>query len=140
MPPLWQGSVLAVISVGGALGACARRAADVLWPTAADGFPWATFGVNAVGCALMGAFMVLATEVRRPHRLVRPFVGTGVLGGFTTFSTYAVGVQRLTERDHVGLATAYLAATPVTAVACVWGATVLTRWAASRAGGQGPSA
>lgn len=135
-PSLWNWSVLAVIAAGGALGATARYGAGLLWPTASGTFPWTTFGINALGCAVMGAFMVLATEIRTAHHLVRPFVGTGILGGFTTFSTYAVDIQRLADREEAGLAVAYLAATPVTAVACVWGATGLTRRTASAVAGR----
>ena len=58
-------------------------------------FPWTTLLVNGVGCAVIGVFMVVITDVWAAHRLVRPFFGTGVLGGFTTFSTYAVDIQKL---------------------------------------------
>ena len=46
-----------------------------------------------MGCAVIGVFMVLITDVWTAHPLVRPFFGTGVLGGFTTFSTYATDVR-----------------------------------------------
>ncbi|NUU25963.1 MAG: fluoride efflux transporter CrcB [Streptomycetaceae bacterium] len=124
-----QWPVLGVIAVGGALGACARYGLARLWPTAPGHFPWATFTVNALGCAVIGVFMVLVTEVRTPHRLVRPFFGTGVLGGFTTFSTYAVDFERLVDRGRIGTAFGYLAATVVSALVSVWGATMATRWA-----------
>ncbi|WP_261988702.1 fluoride efflux transporter FluC, partial [Streptomyces sp. wa22] len=53
-------------------------------------FPWAVFAVNVTGCALIGVLMVLLAERGTvTHPLVRPFLGVGVLGGFTTFSTYA---------------------------------------------------
>ncbi|UGQ15454.1 fluoride efflux transporter CrcB [Yinghuangia sp. ASG 101] len=135
-PSLWNWSVLGVIAIGGALGASARYGAGLLWPTPAGAFPWTTFGVNALGCTVMGAFMVLATEMRTAHHLVRPFVGTGILGGFTTFSTYAVDIRRLVEHERAGLAAAYLAATVLTALVCVWAATGLTRWAACAAGAR----
>lgn len=126
-PALWDRRVLAVISLGGAVGAAARYGAALVWPTGGEAFPWTTFAVNAVGCAVMGVFMVLATEVWSSHRLLRPFVGTGFLGGFTTFSTYAVDVQRLSEHGRVGVGMAYLAATVVCAVVCVWVTTAATR-------------
>src|SRR5690242_7485541 len=87
--------VIAAVAAGGAIGASARYGAALLWPTATDAFPWTTLVVNVVGCAVIGAFMVLITEVWTVHRLVRPFFGTGVLGGFTTFSTYAADIRRL---------------------------------------------
>ncbi|MFI9650445.1 fluoride efflux transporter CrcB [Streptomyces sp. NPDC052040] len=121
-PSPWQGQgpVVAVVAVGGALGAVARYGASLLWPVRTAGFPWAIFGVNLVGCAVIGVFMVVITEVWAAHRLVRPFFGTGVLGGFTTFSTYAVDIRRLTEAGEPRIALAYLAATLVGALAAVW--------------------
>ena len=122
-----QGPVLAVIAAGGAIGACGRYGAGLLWPTHSGSFPWTTLLVNVVGCAVIGAFMVVITEARTPHRLVRPFFGTGVLGGFTTFSTYATDVQRLTDGGQPRTALAYLALTLAAALAAVWAAATVTR-------------
>ncbi|MER6981015.1 fluoride efflux transporter CrcB, partial [Streptomyces carpinensis] len=123
-----QAPVVAVVALGGVLGAFARYAALLLWPTPPGGFPWATFWTNVVGCAVMGVFMVVITEVWAAHRLVRPFFGTGVLGGFTTFSTYAVDIQRLTDAGHPRTGLAYLAGTLCAALAAVWiGATAARR-------------
>jgi len=122
-----QGPVLAVISLGGAVGACARYGAGLLWPTPAGGFPWTTFWINIIGCAVIGGFLVFITEVRPAHRLVRPFFGTGVLGGFTTFSTYAVDTERLVSGGHAGTGLAYLVATLAAAMAAVWIAATATR-------------
>ncbi|MFF7676813.1 fluoride efflux transporter FluC [Actinacidiphila glaucinigra] len=117
-----QAPAVAVVAVGGALGACARYGAGLLWPTAPGAFPWTTLGVNALGCAVIGVFMVVITEMWSAHRLVRPFFGTGVLGGFTTFSTYAVDIHGLVEGGRAEAGLAYLAATPLIALAAVWGA------------------
>ncbi|MFF2651426.1 fluoride efflux transporter CrcB [Streptomyces sp. NPDC058045] len=122
-----QAPVIAAVSVGGALGALARYAAALIWPTPPHAFPWTTLAVNAVGCAVIGVFMVLISDVWAAHRLVRPFFGTGVLGGFTTFSTYAVDIQRLVDHDRPRLGLAYLALTPLAAMAAVWTAARLTR-------------
>ncbi|MGW5097133.1 fluoride efflux transporter CrcB [Streptomyces nodosus] len=133
-PSSWhgQGPVVAVVSLGGALGATARYAASLLWPTMTGGFPWTTFVVNLAGCAVIGVFMVVITEVWAAHRLVRPFFGTGVLGGFTTFSTYAVDIQRLVDTGHPRTALAYLFATVLGALAVVWLAMTATRQALAR--------
>ncbi|MEU9788506.1 fluoride efflux transporter CrcB [Streptomyces phaeochromogenes] len=122
-----QGPVVAVVSVGGAIGASARYGASLLWPTHTGGFPWTTFWVNVVGCFVIGAFMVVITEAWAAHRLVRPFFGTGVLGGFTTFSTYAVDIRTLVDTGHPRTALAYLAATLVAALAAVWLAVTAAR-------------
>ncbi|MGW3200718.1 fluoride efflux transporter CrcB [Streptomyces sp. NPDC001118] len=122
-----QAPVVAVVALGGALGACARYGLTLVWPTPPGSFPWATFWTNAVGCAVIGVFMVLITEVWAAHRLVRPFFGTGILGGFTTFSTYAVDIRRLVDGGRPGLGLGYLAATLCAALAAVWLASVAAR-------------
>ncbi|CAM5732592.1 fluoride efflux transporter FluC [Streptomyces fumanus] len=122
-----QAPVVAAVAAGGGLGAAARYAATLWWPTGPDGFPWTVLLVNVVGCAVIGAFMVAVTEVWSPHRLVRPFFGTGVLGGFTTFSTYAVDIRHLLGTGHPGTALAYLAATPLAALTAVWLAAAAAR-------------
>ena len=112
-----QGSVVAVVALGGATGACARYGATLIWPTAPGGFPWTTLIVNVAGCAVIGVFMVVISEVWPAHRLVRPFFGTGVLGGFTTFSTYAVDIQRLVDGGRVRSGLGYLGLTLFAALA-----------------------
>ncbi|MFD5856915.1 fluoride efflux transporter CrcB [Streptomyces chartreusis] len=128
-PAAWrtQAPVVAVVAAGGALGATARYALALWWPLQPGGFPWATFWTNVVGCAVIGVFMVIITDVWAAHRLVRPFFGTGVLGGFTTFSTYAVDIQRLVDDGHPRTGLAYLAATLVAALTAVWLASAATR-------------
>ena len=128
-PAAWrtQAPVVAVVAAGGALGATARYALALWWPVQPGGFPWATFWTNVVGCAVIGVFMVIITEVSAAHRMVRPFFGTGVLGGFTTFSTYAVDIQRLVDDGHPRTGLAYLAATLVAALTAVWLASAATR-------------
>jgi fluoride exporter len=84
---------LLVVSVGGGLGALARYGVGLLLPTGTGRFPWGTFGINVLGCLLIG--MLLASTMVARHRLARPLLAVGVLGGFTTFSTYAVESHEL---------------------------------------------
>jgi fluoride exporter len=130
--PSQSWDVLAVISAGGALGAFARYAVSLAWPTPPGGFPGSTLLINTLGCALIGVLMVLVTDVWSAHRLVRPFLGTGVLGGFTTFSTYAVEIQRLIDENAARTGLLYLVVTPVAALAAVWFGVVTTRQAVRR--------
>ncbi|OIJ94081.1 fluoride efflux transporter CrcB [Streptomyces monashensis] len=120
--PEWRGQapIVAVVAVGGALGACARYGLALALPTPPGSFPWATFWTNVIGCAVIGVFMVLITDVWAAHRLVRPFFGAGVLGGFTTFSTYAVDIRGLVEAGRPGAGLAYLAGTLCAALTAVW--------------------
>lgn len=125
--------VVAVIAVGGASGAIARYGVGVALPHRPDGLPWATLLVNVSGCLLIGVLMVLIVEVWVAHRLVRPFLGVGVLGGYTTFSTYTMEVQQLLHAGRPGLALAYLAITVVAALLAVQVGATLTRiWAVRR--------
>nr|WP_037365262.1 fluoride efflux transporter CrcB [Amycolatopsis orientalis] len=120
-------SVLGVIALGGGLGALARYGLAQALPAAPGGFPWATFWTNVAGCFLIGVLMVLVTEAWSAHRLVRPFLGVGVLGGFTTFSTYAVEARNLLRPDTVPLAFAYLGGTLAAALLAVLLGHAITR-------------
>jgi CrcB protein len=130
-------AVLAVIAAGGALGALARYGIGLAAPTPTGAFPWGTFGINVVGCLAIGALLVLVTEVWAPHRLLRPFLAVGVLGGFTTFSTYALEVRELVVGDSVGIAAAYLTGTVVAALLAVQCGVVAARWSARLGRGHG---
>lgn len=86
MPQPVDPRVLAVVVAGGALGVLARAA--LLTPvTDPSAVPWATFAINATGSLLLGVVVGWLDE-RRPT--LRAFLGTGVMGGFTTYSAFAV--------------------------------------------------
>ncbi|WP_336204186.1 fluoride efflux transporter FluC [Nonomuraea sp. LPB2021202275-12-8] len=123
-PSAWP--VLGAISAGGVLGALARHGVSVALPHQPGAFAWSTFLVNVSGCLLIGVLMVLVGEVWTGRRLLRPFLGVGVLGGYTTFSTYAVDVQQAMAAGRAGAALAYLAATLVAAMLAVWAGASLT--------------
>jgi CrcB protein len=130
--PRWElrrraATVVAVVATGGMVGAAARHAVTLAMPTAANAVPWPALIVNTSGCLLIGVLMVLIVEARSSHRLVRPFLGVGVLGGYTTFSTYTVDAQTLIAAGRPGVALAYLAGTAVVALVAVQLGVVLTR-------------
>lgn len=118
---------LAAISAGGMLGALARYGLSTAFPHPSGGFPWATFAINATGCLLIGVLMVVITEVWQAHPLTRPFLGIGILGGFTTFSTYIVDIQQTLTAGAPRTALAYLAGTAVAALAAVYLGVYATR-------------
>lgn len=122
--------VYLAVALGGAVGSAARYGLAVAWPPNATGFPWVTLVTNLAGCALLGALMQVIAAARTPHRLAQPFLGTGVLGGFTTFSTYAVETQALLTAHRPGLAAAYVLGTLVGALVAVR----LGMWLARRSG------
>jgi CrcB protein len=111
--------VLPAISAGGAAGAAARYGLEQAWSTGVGGFPWATLATNAAGCMLIGLLMVQVVEVGAAHPLVRPFLGVGVLGGFTTFSTYAVQTRGLWATGSQASSLVYVVSTPVLALVMV---------------------
>lgn len=107
-------AVLAAVAVGGVVGAEARYGVSLAWPHAGGAFPWATLVTNVSGCLLIGVLMTVVG--RRPvHPLTRPLLGVGVLGGYTTFSTYTVDVLVTAP----GPALLYLVATPLLAFPAV---------------------
>ncbi|MEU8384239.1 CrcB family protein [Streptosporangium sp. NPDC048865] len=129
--------VLAVIAAGGAIGTGARYGAALLWPTGAGSFPWTTLTVNAAGCLFIGVLLVVLTEAWAAPPWVRPFLATGVLGGFTTFSTYCVDIERLISAGRTGPALGYLTATLLAALAAVAAGAWTTRRFLARATGTG---
>lgn len=122
---------LALVAAGGAIGAVLRYGA-VGWAARALGgaFPWGTLLVNVTGSLAMGVAAVLVAE-RLPESWARlaPFVMTGVLGGFTTFSAFSLDVLALAERDRAGLALAYAGASVLLSLVAIWLGVLLARQA-----------
>ena len=117
---------LAQVALGGAIGATARYMAGALATRIAGrGFPWGTLTVNVVGSFLMGALVVALAE-RFGNRLA-PFLMTGVLGGFTTFSTFSLDVATLVERGRPGAAAGYALASVALSVGALFAALWLMR-------------
>jgi CrcB protein len=115
-----RGDVLAVIAAGGAIGSLARWGLTLLVPHPAGAFPWATFIANTSGCLLLGVLMVFVLEVLPPSRYLRPFLGVGVLGGYTTFSTYMLDARTLLVAGRVGLAGQYVLGSLAAGLVAVW--------------------
>jgi CrcB protein len=125
--------VVAAVAIGGVLGAEARYGLGVLEPHATGQFPWMTLAINVAGCLLIGVLMGVLANLERPPRLARPFIATGILGGFTTFSTFAVDIDTLAHAGRWGLAAGYLASTAALCFAAVAVALAVTaRFGAAR--------
>lgn len=119
-----MGRELLAVAVGGAVGAVARWSIAAATP-AATGFPWATFAVNVLGCALLALLPTLAA-VRGRH-LLAAGLGPGVLGGFTTLSAYAEESRALVADGRLGLAAAYVVGTGAACLLAVALAAALAR-------------
>lgn len=103
------------ITVAGGLGSLSRFGVAQLVGGGPGRFPWATLAVNVVGAAALGAVVALAAA-RPDAARWRAIVGVGFLGGFTTFSTFAVETVALLERRAYLLAATYVAVTLVVGI------------------------
>ena len=115
--PGWD--IALAVSAGGAVGGLARLGLNTLLPRSGAGFPWATCIENVAGCLLIGVLMAYVLDVWPPSRYRRPFLGTGVLGGFTTFSAYTSDTRALLQAGHAATALVYLAISLLLGLAAV---------------------
>lgn len=92
------------VGLGGAIGACLRFGMNISVGRMVG--PWATMGVNILGCAAMGVLAVVLA-LKGGQRFA-PFLLTGVLGGFTTFSAFSLDALTLWERGEMTLAATYV--------------------------------
>jgi CrcB protein len=106
-------SVLVAIALGGVIGAEARYGVGRLLPHTSHEFPLSTLVINTTGCLLIGLLMAVLLERTPVHRLARPFLGVGILGGYTTFSSFAVDADNLLRADRIVVALSYVLSTLV---------------------------
>jgi CrcB protein len=103
---------LAQVALGGALGATCRYLTGIAATRVmGHGFPWGTLAVNIAGSFLMGALVVVLAE--KGGTRFAPFLMTGLLGGFTTFSAFSLDAITLFERGQHGIAAGYVGASVV---------------------------
>jgi CrcB protein len=124
-----ESRVVLAVAAGGALGALGRQAATEVFPRDPGSFGWTVLAVNVAGCALLGMLVSYLADRRPSHRLVRPFLGVGVLGGFTTFSAFTLDAFRLADDGELPGAVAYLA---LTVLGCLGAAALGVRLVARR--------
>jgi len=89
------------------------------------GFPWGTLTVNIVGSFLMGLIIVYMAE-RSGHRLA-PFLVTGILGSYTTFSSFSLDALVIYERGQIGIAAAYVTASVMLSLGAIFAGLVVAR-------------
>jgi len=101
--------LLVAIAAGGAVGALGRHFVNVLalaWFGTA--FPWGTITVNIVGSFLMGVLVEVSALAWSPGPALRAMLAVGMLGAFTTFSTFSLETALLYERGQLGLSALYV--------------------------------
>lgn len=112
--------VLLVIAAGGALGSLGRWAVAQGVPHTAGQVAWSTVLVNVSGAIALGLLMAFVLDLWSERRLVRPFVGVGLLGGWTTFSTAMLDLHAMLEAGHAAAVLLYLGVTLVVGLAGCW--------------------
>jgi CrcB protein len=118
---------LAAIFAGGFLGAVARAALAEAAPPEPGAWPWATFAANIAGALLLGYATTRLQERLPLSSYRRPFIGTGVCGALTTFSTMQIELLDMLDAGRLGLAAAYAAASIAGGLLAVAVATNLVR-------------
>jgi len=119
-----------LVAAGGAIGSMARYGLGLLAGRLAPGaaWPWGTFAANLAGGLLMGLLAGwLAFRGGAQQESIRLFAAVGVLGGFTTFSSYSLEAVLMIERRQYGLATAYVAGSVVLAIAALFVGLMIAR-------------
>jgi len=124
LPPLRN--ILAV-AAGGMIGAALRVGFVVAFPVVPGHFPWTTFVENVLGAFLLGLLLVLLLERWRPSWQVHPFLCTGILGSFTTFSNFSVEWVALAGSERPWLAMIYPLASIVAGLAAALLGMVMAR-------------
>lgn len=115
------------VMIGGAIGAGARHlVGQAMLARLGAGFPWWTLSINIVGSLLMGLLIGALARSDVSGETARLFVGVGILGGFTTFSSFSMEFWMLFERGQTAQAFAYVIASVVGAIlACGLGLLVM---------------
>ncbi|MDI3336371.1 fluoride efflux transporter CrcB [Defluviimonas aestuarii] len=114
------------VALGGALGASARYMTNVAaMRLIGPGFPWGTVVVNVVGSFLMGVIVVALAH--KDATRMAPFLMTGLLGGFTTFSAFSLDALTIWERGQTGLAAAYVLGSVILSLAGIVAGMAVTR-------------
>lgn len=120
--------MLLAVAAGGALGSVMRYlVAIALGQWLGPGFPWGTLAVNVAGSFAMGLLVEAGALVWQPAPELRALLAVGLLGGFTTFSTFSLDVAVLAERGDTAAAIAYMVVSVATSVAALFGGLHLVR-------------
>lgn len=115
------------IFAGGALGALARAGLETALPATGRGWPWSTFAANIAGTALLAYLATRLQERLPPSTYPRPFLGAGLCGALTTFSTLQIEAITLVREGHEALGGAYLLVSVAAGLVVVHLVTALVR-------------
>lgn len=111
----------ALVFLGGGLGSISRYwLSGLVYQKLGNGFPYGTLAVNVLGCLLIGVLMTATEERFLVNPAVRVFFAIGILGGFTTFSTFSFETISLLRDGQVLYATANILANMMTCLLGTW--------------------
>ncbi|MFN4155582.1 MAG: fluoride efflux transporter CrcB [Paracoccaceae bacterium] len=117
---------LSHVALGGAIGASLRYLVQIAsLRVFGTGFPYGTLAVNIVGSFLMGVLVVVLAE--KGGMRLAPFLMTGILGGFTTFSAFSLDTISLWERGQSWLSLGYVGASVILSLAALLAGLQLAR-------------
>lgn len=122
---------LIMVMVGGAVGSALRFLVGLMIPASPGTFPVATLIINLVGSAVLGAISMLSVRYDLISKDMALLLGTGLCGGFTTFSTFSVELMMLVDVERYVVATIYLATSTVGGIAAAFAGAAVARMAAS---------
>lgn len=105
-----------VVALGGGIGACLRYLIGLIPLKEPFTFPVKTLFINLLGCFLIGLIAAIAAKTTSLSPRTVLFIKTGLCGGFTTFSTFALETETLLKTGHFGLAVLYVALSVVVGV------------------------
>ena len=105
-----------VVALGGGIGACLRYLIGLLPLKEPFTFPVKTLFINLLGCFVIGLIAAIAAKTTSLSPRTVLFIKTGLCGGFTTFSTFALETETLLKTGHIGLAVLYVALSVVVGV------------------------
>ena len=115
-------NAILLVAVGGGVGAALRHLFGVgALKLFGGGFPFGTFGVNVLGSLLMGVLVAWLARTGEGGQTLRLLFATGLLGGFTTFSSYSLDIVTLYERGMIGIAMLYAFGSLALGVAALFG-------------------
>lgn len=124
-----QLAIVGATGIGGVIGALSRYVLEQTFPPGAGQIPWVVFAINVTGSALLGLLLVILVEQFPRGRLARSVLGTGIIGAYTTFSTFMVGAVTVARDGHVAAAALYVVLSVVCGLAAVSGGIAIGRLA-----------
>ena len=108
------------VALGGALGSCGRYGVSIIFGSKSLSFPYATFTVNFLGSLVLGVLLAASFLDADKNLSFKLFLTTGLMGGFTTYSTFSFETVALLRHGHTGTAIGYLGATLLVCLMASW--------------------